>query len=191
MTRKTTGRGAARSVGLVVALALLGAACGGNGGSGAEEDSAPGDERPADDGGAVGDLPDHEIKLPDGTTTTVADLVEDGKPVVLNFFASWCGPCRAEMPDFQAVYSDVRDDVSFFGVALNDTSGAAADLIELTGVTYPWGLDDGQLYAELGGREMPTTTYISADGHVLETDNGAITESHLRSRLSDLFGVPA
>lgn len=129
--------------------------------------------------------------MADGTVVALTDVL-DGRPLVLNFFASWCAPCRAEMPDFAAVHRDVDDRVGFLGLAMRDTKDAGAELVELTGVAYPWGLDPtGEVFADLGGFAMPTTVYVAADGEVVGTDNGAVDESQLRDRLADLFGVPA
>jgi len=118
--------------------------------------------------------------------------VLDGRPLVVNFFASWCAPCRAEMPDFATVHGDMDDRVGFLGLAMQDTEDAAAELVELTGIGYPWGLDpSGDIFAELGGFAMPTTVYVTAEGEIASTDSGAISESQLRDRLADLFGVTA
>jgi hypothetical protein len=90
------------------------------------------------------------------------------------------------------VHRDVDDCVGFLGLAMRDTKDAGAELVELTGVAYPWGLDPtGEVFAGLGGFAMPTTVYVAADGEVVGTDNGAVNESQLRDRLADLFGVPA
>jgi hypothetical protein len=75
---------------------------------------------------------------------------------------------------------------------MQDTTDAAAELVELTGIAYPWGLDpSGEIFVELGGFAMPTTVYVAADGEIVGTDSGVIDESQLRDRLADLFGVPA
>jgi hypothetical protein len=96
------------------------------------------------------------------------------------------------MPDFAAVHGDVGDRVGFLGLAMQDTRDAAAELVELTGVAYPWGLDrTGEVFVALGGFAMPTTVYVTADGEIAGTDSGAIDGSQLRDRLADLFGVPA
>lgn len=174
--------GGVRLAGLVVAVALVAAACGGDDGDGT---TTAGEQET----GGAGDLPSQEFVLEDGTTTTVEGVL-DGKPLVVNFFASWCAPCRAEMPDLQAVYTDVGEEVDFIGLAQNDTHDAAADLVDLTGVGYPWGLDEnGTVYASFGLVQMPATYYISADGEVLASDGGQISEDHLRDRLSEVFGV--
>jgi hypothetical protein len=94
------------------------------------------------------------------------------------------------MPDFAAVHADIGDRVGFLGLALQDTRDAAAELVELTGVGYPWGQDPtGEMFAALGGFAMPTTFYVSADGEIVGQDNGAIDGGALRDRLDDLFGV--
>lgn len=182
------------AVGLVVLLGLVAAACGGgDDGGGTAENTG---DRPASQESeglaeAAGDLPTGEFEMADGTTVMFADLL-DGRPLVVNYFASWCPPCRAEMPDFAAVHADVGDRVAFVGVALQDARDDAAELVEITGVRYPWGLDPtGEMLATLGGFAMPTTFYVSAEGEVMGQDNGAIDEAALRDRLDDLFGVPA
>lgn len=145
----------------------------------------------SDDGDAAPDapdLPDQSFELADGSTATIADFV--GRPLVVNFFASWCPPCRAEMPDFEEVHAAVRDDVTFLGFAVQDRGGAAEALVDETGVTYEWANDpDGTLFTEFGGFSMPTTVYISADGEILERDSGAISRSDLVDRVERLFDV--
>jgi cytochrome c biogenesis protein CcmG, thiol:disulfide interchange protein DsbE len=180
---------ARRGFGLVIALSLIAAACGGDDGGNAADRPSSQESEGVGEGG--GDLPSNEVEMADGTTVALTD-VADGRPLVLNFFASWCAPCRAEMPDFAAVHRDVGDRVSFLGLALQDTQDAGGELVELTGVAYPWGLDPtGEIFAELGGFAMPTTVYVAADGEIVGTDSGAIDEADLRDRLADLFGVPA
>jgi cytochrome c biogenesis protein CcmG/thiol:disulfide interchange protein DsbE len=169
-----------RLAALLVGITFVVVACSGGGGG---------------DGGAVqsaggGNLPDTEFELLDGTTATVAEILDD-RPLVLNFFASWCAPCVAEMPEFQEVFADVGSDVAFFGIALQDTRGAAEELVEQTGIAYPWGLDDGELYAQFGGFAMPTTVFITADGKVAGENSGQINADKLRSQIRDLLGVAA
>jgi thiol-disulfide isomerase/thioredoxin len=191
MNASGVARGRAwRGLGLAIALSLIAVACGGGGdGGNAGDRPSSGESEGLSEGG--GDLPSSEVEMADGTTVALTDVL-DGRPLVLNFFASWCPPCRAEMPDFAAVHRDVGDRVGFLGLATADTRDAAAELIELTGVAYPWGLDPTlEVYAEFGGFQMPTTVYVTADGEIAGSDSGAISESQLRDRLTDLFGVPA
>lgn len=165
---------------LLLGVVVLAAACGGG-------DSSGGDAA-ADT--ALGDLPATEFEMSDGTRATFADF--RGEPLVVNFFASWCAPCRAEMPDFEAVHQEVGDRVSFLGFDLQDTRSAGAELVELTGVTYPWALDpDGDIYRAFEGFGMPTTVYVSPEGEVLGKENGAINADILREKIEEHFGVSA
>lgn len=188
---------------LVLGLALTAAACGG-GGSGSDDDASAsaGEDTTSDDapaGGAANLPPDEfelsrEMTLADGTvlaegdTATVADLL-DGRPVVLNFFASWCPPCRAEMPDLQKVWEDIEGEVNFLALTNSDEKDLAADLVAEIGVQYPWAHPGTDHYVDFGLFGMPSTVYISPEGEVLEADNGIISEDQFRDRLADLFGV--
>jgi thiol-disulfide isomerase/thioredoxin len=168
-------------------LSLIVAACGGGDGGSAVDRPVSRESEGVAEGG--GDLPSVEVEMADGTTVALGDVL-DGRPLVVNFFASWCAPCRAEMPDFAAVHGDVGDRVNFLGLAMQDTRDAGAELVELTGVAYAWGLDPtGEIFAALDGFAMPTTVYVAADGEIVGSDSGAIDESALRGRLADLFGV--
>jgi cytochrome c biogenesis protein CcmG/thiol:disulfide interchange protein DsbE len=188
---KVFGRGrgwAVRGFGLAIVLTVVAAACGSGDESGSST-ASPSTQAAAgvtDDGG---DLPSNDVEMADGTKVALADL-GGGKPLVLNFFASWCAPCRAELPAFAAVHDDVGDRVSFVGLAMSDTKEAAAELVELTGVTYPWGLDPtGEIFVALGGFAMPTTVYVTAEGEIVGDDGGGIDEARLRDRLASLFDV--
>ena len=127
-----------------------------------------------------------EFELLDGGTGEFADY--RGTPLVINFFASWCPPCVAEMPDFEAVHQDVGDDVAFLGLNMQDGPDSGRRLVEQTGITYDVGRDpDGILFQAFGGIAMPTTVFVDADGQVVEVYSGALTADALRDRVTDLL----
>ncbi len=113
-----------------------------------------------------------------------------GKPLVVNYWASWCPFCAMEMPDFQKVYAETCDRVAFLGIDIKDDHGAAADLARQTGVRYPLAVDpDGSTFQKLGGFAMPTTFFIDEKGRVVQTFSGPLTADGLRSQIRHLFGV--
>lgn len=178
-----------RVAAFAMTMALAAAACGGgdDGSAAGAMGLPPGHSAELD--AATGDLPTDEFEMSDGTSVTFDDLL-DGRPLVVNYFASWCPVCRAEMPGIAAVHADAGDAVRFTGVAMQDEPADAAELVELTGVRYEWGLDPtGAQYATFGGYGLPTTFYVSPDGEILGQDNGFLDEGALRDRLEDLFGV--
>ena len=114
----------------------------------------------------------------DGAPASTADY--RGRPLVVNFFASWCTPCIAEMPDFEAVHQTLGDDVAFLGLALRDPVEEAQALVERTGVTYDVGRDsDGSALAFYGGLGMPTTVFLDAEGTVVEVHSGQLSAAQL------------
>lgn len=127
----------------------------------------------------------------DGTSRTIRDLLGD-EPLVVNYFASWCPPCIAEMPDFQAVSEEVGGDVLFFGMAFNDRPEDATRIVERTGVTYPWSRDiKGDVAAAFGITTMPSTMFITPDGDVAHIQPGAVDQDKLRTLIEEHFGVAA
>jgi cytochrome c biogenesis protein CcmG, thiol:disulfide interchange protein DsbE len=110
----------------------------------------------------------------DGTVGNLSDFA--GTPVVVNFWASWCPACVAEMPDFEEVHAALGDEVVFLGLNMQETDPAAAErLVAATGVSYQLGVDpDGSIFNRFGGIAMPTTVFIGADGAVVTTHSGVI-----------------
>lgn len=110
----------------------------------------------------------------DGGEGNLSDFA--GRPLVVNFWASWCPACVAEMPDFEQVHALLGDEVAFLGLAMQETDHAAAeDLIEETGVTYALGKDpDGSIFNQFGGIAMPTSVFIDPQGAVVTTHPGAL-----------------
>jgi cytochrome c biogenesis protein CcmG, thiol:disulfide interchange protein DsbE len=129
--------------------------------------------------------------LDGGADHTLAELIGT-KPVVLNFFASWCAPCLTEMPGFEAVHQSLGDQVTMVGMAYDDQPEDALDTVERTGVTYPTYSDlDGTAITYFGGLAMPTTVFIDASGEVKDVVSRPLGEDELRDKISDLLGVPA
>lgn len=129
--------------------------------------------------------PDITLNYFDGRTETLADLV--GKPVVLNFWASWCPACVSEMPDFAEVHRQLGDRVAFVGVNMQEVSlEAAAVLVDRTGVEYPLAHDpSGAIFRAFDGIAMPTTVFISSDGSVARVHAGALFEDQLLAIIED------
>lgn len=121
--------------------------------------------------------PDFTLTGFDGKTVKLSDL--RGKPVVLNFWASWCGPCRAEMPDLEEVYKEHQDHVQFYGVNLTaqDNEADARAFAEAMGVTFPMLLDkDGDVSTRYRVYSIPSTFAIDERGVVAEVRIGAISK---------------
>lgn len=124
--------------------------------------------------------PDFAITLLDGSRFSLSEhLADDGRPVLLNLWASWCGPCRVEMPHLDAA-SKTHTDVLFLGVAVEDDPAAARDFANEIGVSYPLAIDEadrvGRRYPSFG---LPATYLIGADGTLLRTIYGQIDEAQI------------
>jgi cytochrome c biogenesis protein CcmG/thiol:disulfide interchange protein DsbE len=111
-----------------------------------------------------------------------------GKPVVLNFFASWCGPCIREMPALQAMSELYKDKIHFVGLTFNDRREAAKGVLDRTGVNYPAAFDpESDLAVDYAVRVMPTTFFIGPDGNLIERKDGEISEFQLRKVIARLW----
>lgn len=141
-----------------------------------------------DEDASVQRVPDVEVETFDGATTTLADHADI--PMVVNFWASWCPPCVAEMPDLEAVHQATAGQVAFVGVNTQDSPDAAARLVEETGVSYDLVRDpDGGLFRALEVFGMPSTFYVDADGVIVGRHTGLITRDDLLADLVEHFDV--
>lgn len=122
---------------------------------------------------------------PAGTEVALADLA--GKPVVLNFWASWCLSCRDEAAVLEAGWRRYRPDVVFVGIAVNDEPDAARAFIARYGKTYFLGPDaSGSVAVDYGLHGVPETFFVGADGRVLSRHVGPLTVEDLDRAVADL-----
>lgn len=120
--------------------------------------------------------------------TTVRRLSDyRGKTVVLNWYASWCGPCSAEIPDFQEAYTALDGEIVVLAVNLQESRDAASSMLEALGATFPSVLDtDGSVAQHYRLIGMPTTFFIDRDGIVRMSGSGLITAEALKEELAKL-----
>ena len=128
--------------------------------------------------------PDFTVFDTDGNELKLSDMF--GKPIVLNFWASWCPPCKSEMPHFDALYSEVGDQITFMMIDLVDGSRETVEtgLAYITGenFTFPVFFDtNGEAGYTYGIRSIPTTYFIDKDGYIIAGVQGAIDEETLRT----------
>lgn len=108
-----------------------------------------------------------------------------GRPVLVNLWATWCGPCRDEMPLLQAAHLRHGDQVQFLGVNTQDTTDAAAAFLPDVGVTYPQVVDpDGDLLDHLRIPGLPVTVLLDADGRITAQHIGELDPNTLENLLA-------
>lgn len=127
--------------------------------------------------------PDFTVLDAEGNAVKLSELF--GKPIVLNFWASWCPPCKGEMPEFNKVYEEVGGDITFMMVDLADgqreTKEKGAEYVKGQGFTFPVYFDTEQDAArKYGIASIPTTIFIDKDGYIVTGAERAIDEKTLR-----------
>ena len=114
------------------------------------------------------------------TPEELTETLSSGPATVVNFWASWCGPCRAEAPVLRGAHEEYGSQVRFIGVAVDDTAADAFDFMESFGITFENYLGDGQAMREhYGAFGIPFTVFTDRTGDVLNIHRGIIDEQLL------------
>lgn len=183
-----------RACGLLIAALVL-AACGlGSGtptlrGSGARTiavDSKLLDTAASQGIPQVGEpAPDFEYTLADGTTHKLSDL--RGKKVVLNFWATWCGPCRVEMPDLQKALEEHNGEVVILGVNKLEQADVIPAFADEFDITFPLIANPaGDISDRYGANNIPTSYFINRDGTIAFRQIGVMNYGFIKERLDQL-----
>ncbi|MDX9824259.1 MULTISPECIES: TlpA family protein disulfide reductase [unclassified Sphaerochaeta] len=151
------------------------------------------DETPAVEDGVEASaptMPNIPLFTLDGVETTFED-VRQGKPVVINYFASWCPPCKQELPHFQKAYDTYKDQISFIFLDALDGQRETLETVKafirdfpFTGPVY---YDEGIFAYIFQTNSLPTTVFINADGTLANGYLGYVSESVLQENLDKLL----
>ena len=153
---------------------------------------APGavDNQRLDTGPRSGPAPGFSLADLADPGATVSLAYYRGRPVVVNFWASWCVPCRREMPQLAAAARRLDGRVAFVGINYKDERGDALALARETAVPYRSGFDgDGAVGARYGIYGMPTTVFVDAQGRIVGRYLGEMSEETLDRFLRQLAGT--
>lgn len=159
------------------------------------ESYVPSDILPAVTTGETGEetnkAPDFTFTDGDGNTHSLSDFF--GKPIVINFWATWCPPCKAELPAFDEAYAAYGEDVQFIMLNMTDGMRETADGVKKFvadgGYTFPvyydTALDGANTYAAYS---IPMTVFIDEEGKITATKVGMLSETVLTSNLEFILG---
>ena len=128
--------------------------------------------------------PEFEVDVIDGGSFSLSEHLEsDGRPLVLNLWASWCLPCRTEIPEISA-FAGNNSVFRVVGVAVDDTEAAAIDFARSIGAGYDLAIGDGEFESAYPRIGLPVTYFIDSSGIVADVFNGILNEA----TLEDLAG---
>ncbi|MCR2036012.1 TlpA family protein disulfide reductase [Adlercreutzia mucosicola] len=153
--------------------------------------AAEGDGSGASDSANATAAPEFTMADTEGQTLTLADF--RGKPVLLNFWASWCGPCASEMPAIQSAYEQYGDQIQFVAVNMTgmggETETSALSLIQQNNYTFPVYFDvDSSAAVAFGVTSIPQTYLIDAEGNIIGGLRGAMSDNVLAEGIQMLLG---
>lgn len=131
--------------------------------------------------------PDFALQTLDGQTLQLSDL--EGQAVVLNFWASWCPPCRAEMPELEQAYQDNQSGgLVVLGVNQGEQQPVAADFVQQFGLTFPVVLDQDLFASRIYKvNSLPTTFFIDRNGIIRERVTGQMNTALLAEKLRSIY----
>ncbi len=166
---------------LIAAIAIVATAC-----SSSSATETPGTEANRD----VEIAPAFSVPTREGQFSLAEHIASDGRPIFLNLWASWCFPCREEMPAIDRS-AKAFPGIAFIGISVRDSSRSdAEDFAEEIGVTYLLGFDDDDdvdsAYRPFG---LPASYIISSDGVILERIFGRVTEEDLADKFAEHFDL--
>lgn len=131
--------------------------------------------------------PDFELPTLDGGSVQLSAL--RGQPVLINFWASWCGPCRSEMPHIQAAYENhIQRGLVVLGIDQMESSDSVSRFVEEFGLTFPIPMDsDGTVSAVYRARGLPTSFFVDPDGVIRATFTGPMSSGFIESQLEEII----
>lgn len=192
---RLTGRFVVTTVPILAAITLVGAACSGGTSPRREDTSASGPSEPAvvvANAMGIAMLPKDRFSLPTfdfaGFQDLLGKLANAGVPVVVNIWASWCGPCRAESPNLVKAAERHGTEVQFLGVDILDQRAAAQAFIQEEGYPYPSVFDPtGEIRDRLGYIGQPGTIFYNASGRKVDEWSGPIGLQQLLDRIDKIL----
>jgi thiol-disulfide isomerase/thioredoxin len=136
--------------------------------------------------------PDFKLTTLDGKPVTLAD--SHGKVILLNFWATWCGPCRAEIPDLIELQNKYKDKLQILGLVVDDDDqDAIKEFIEKVGINYPVAIASNDIRFQYGGiAALPTSFVLDSEGRIVQKHEGLrdplLYETEIRSLLGLSIG---
>lgn len=179
------GGAAVAAVAILIVLAVSRSGVGGENASGSSPDRNAAPDFPLTLYQGAGVLGSERLQF--------SDVFSLGKPVVLNFWAGLCPPCRAEMPGFQKVYDELGDQFILLGLDIGPYIGLGSNedgrtLLQELNITYPAGTTfEATTVSNYRVRGMPTTVFLTAGGEILETHTGLLDEATFRNKVLNLI----
>jgi cytochrome c biogenesis protein CcmG/thiol:disulfide interchange protein DsbE len=120
---------------------------------------------------------------------TLNDLAE-GRPAVVNFFASWCGPCKRELPLFVEAFEKHGGGVAFVGIDTEDSASEGLEMLQRYGIEYPALYDpDAKIRNALGRSGLPVTAFVGPDGTVVRLLAREVTAEELDAAIQELVEI--
>jgi len=110
------------------------------------------------------------------------------KPIIINFWASWCGPCRVEMKNIETIWKKYEGKVLIIGIATQDTQEAVENFVSDMSITYPISLDSSSSIArEYQISQIPTTIFVDSKGNIHKRSIGTISEEFIEKTLIEIM----
>jgi len=133
--------------------------------------------------------PDFKLTSLDGKPLTIAAL--QGKVIILNFWATWCGPCRAEIPDLIALQDRYKGRLQIIGLNVDDEEADIQQYVQEMGINYPVAMTSNDVRIQFGGiPALPTSFVLDTEGRVVQKHVGLWNPAVYETEIRALLGMP-